>query len=213
MSSKYIEGTLLTGRKGLLNQYHIDMSEIDELERKLKQLQKQKKDVLLRNQKALLADKKQNSGQRVHGVVDTEESIKSQNKRYQLGNLSESAINYSIREYEEWETRTHHSRNNRAVMGDFQSIAKNSYKKEVQNLPKGTAHELQGTITEKGTVVVEDNPELIDNIAKSLNEQAKKRYMVRKQKLEKQNKVDINDGFVNDSNKRFNLKLKDELNK
>lgn len=61
--------------------------------------------------------------------------------------------------------------------------------------------------------MVEDNPELIDNIAKSLNEQAKKRYMVRKQKLEKQNKVDINDGFVNDSNKRFNLKLKDELNK
>lgn len=185
------------------------MNDLMEIEKKLKSLRKQKVEVSIRNKKAIIAEEKKNSERRVYSMADDGEDKARSNKSEPEDPIK--LANYSIREYKKWEAKTQNSRHNKSVMGDFQTIAKNSYKKEVDALPKDISHPLKGGITEDGKVQVEDNPELVEKMVNDLNERSKKRYMVRKQKLDKQNKINLDDGFINDKNKRFNAKLNSEF--
>ncbi|CDO94300.1 unnamed protein product [Kluyveromyces dobzhanskii CBS 2104] len=185
------------------------MSGLAEIENRLKTLRKQKVDVTLRNKKAVIAEEEKNSGRRVYSMADDGENTSKAQKSQEEDVVK--LAHYSIREYEKWEAKKLGSKEHRSTMGDFQTIARNSYKREVEALPASISHPLNVGITEKRKVQVEDNPELINSVVSTLNEQSKKKYMVRKHKLDKQNKVNIDDGFINNKNKRFNARLNNEF--
>lgn len=183
------------------------MTDMADIEGRLKKLKKLKVEVQLRNKKEVYKEEAKKEQRRVYSMSedDRDKNHKGSEER------ADKLLKYSIRDYENWAKITKEKEQNRSNTGDFQALAKASYRKDIRTISSNESRTLSGTITDEGKVIVEDDPALLNKLAKSLDEQAKKRYTVRKNKVGKHENPLINKGYINDKNRRFNKKLENQF--
>ncbi|CCD25871.2 Syf2p NDAI_0G00950 [Naumovozyma dairenensis CBS 421] len=201
--------------------------ELDVYEENLKALKRSVLDIITENRKRAdqeVKEKSQSSKPKVYDIKAVEDDDNHHTDYDGLGDFSNEEekrkfklMNYTIREYEEWDKQQKDKQRKRVDGSDLTELATFTYEKELSKLNsklENISHEQKhqiGVNTRNGKLNVKDEERLLNNLVNNLNETAKKRYMVRKKKLQSKASSDIAGNYFKDKNKQFNEKLEREL--
>ncbi|CEP60314.1 Syf2p LALA0_S01e07866g [Lachancea lanzarotensis] len=130
--------------------------------------------------------------------------------------LPDRGWDISMQDYERWEDRE--NRKKRTDSGQYRDLAKATYDKQVQKIAHrfedhGASNKIMKqrarNFNSKGKIVIEDNQQLVNELAQDLEKNASQRYAKTRKKLERRNGGETfsSTGFVNEKNKQFNEKL------
>ncbi|SCU94902.1 LAME_0F09868g1_1 [Lachancea meyersii CBS 8951] len=200
---------------------------VDKYASRLKNLKRQRVNLAVKNRKEVNGEEKLRQRTQKPAVysmneedVDAGEAVEA-TKAAELGSGSNGQLfAYSISEYEQWEDRE--QRKKGTDSGQYRDLAKATYNKEVQQIVSRLndsgkkVDKRTATLNTKGKIVVDDNPELVSELAGLLERNTKERYAKTQKKLGRRNATETpatststttSTGFVNEKNKQFNEKL------
>ncbi|EDO15928.1 hypothetical protein Kpol_480p15 [Vanderwaltozyma polyspora DSM 70294] len=192
--------------------------EIKEALEEFKRLKRKAVDILIENRKLLDANTrelKKNSKPKTYSMEELAED-----DTVNTGTVDEAdrLLNYSIREYEEWEKKQGRHKENvhvtKSSVNSTAQIAKFTYDKQIKKLQKQkSTNDNRGKISKirkdpkTGKIVVNDSKQLIKQLAEDLNQTTKERYDRTNQKRQKNSDQNENYSYINEKNKEFNDKL------
>ncbi|CAR27937.1 hypothetical protein ZYGR_0N04240 [Zygosaccharomyces rouxii] len=190
--------------------------DLDQFIKDFNALKKKSWEISVENRKLVNAESKELAAgrkPRVYQLEAPEPSLPTQDDKH--GN---QLMNYTIQQYEEWNSRQRDQTNKRDS-GNLQDMAKYTYDKELNKLHKDTM--LQNRYTNGGSIqkmnrnpktgklTIKDDDQLVKKLAKDMDKTATERYEARRREMERSNVQNASSGggYINEKNKQFNEKL------
>ncbi|SCU83930.1 LAFA_0D06832g1_1 [Lachancea sp. 'fantastica'] len=192
--------------------------DVDKYALRLKNLKRKRVSLAVKNRKEVNREDELSQKSQKPAVYSLNEDKNSDGKGEsgrEKGDAHDRRWDYSMRDYEQWDDRE--NRKKRTDFGQYRDLAKATYDKEVQRIAhRFDDHHSSNKVgkqtrnfNSKGKIVIEDNLQLVSDLAESLEKDANQRYAKTQKKLERRNGTETSSstGFVNEKNKQFNEKL------
>ncbi|AMD19843.1 HCL308Cp [Eremothecium sinecaudum] len=189
---------------------------LEEIQERLKKLKKERVKLSIANRKEIVKEEKLKSSDGKPQVYSMDYQPEG-SKDIEDETHSSRLLNYNISEYEKWEAKEKSKRKfmDGADASDVAYLTYNNGLKQLQKserLPKGKV--TKGMISQSGKLLLKDDKDLVDNLADTLENSSRERYLKRKKKMEsKAGKSTVLDQAINEKNKQFNDKLASQFKK
>ncbi|SCV06058.1 LANO_0H21176g1_1 [Lachancea nothofagi CBS 11611] len=187
---------------------------VDKYASKLKNLKRKRINLTVKNRKEMNKEEKLNSINRKPAVYsmneEPEEGGSGSADKKEHEDQKTKLFGYSIRDYEQWQNRE--DRKVKMDSSQYRDLAKSTYDKEVQRMVQKEKHhnrieKQRFKVNSRGKLEVKDDPNLVNELAESLNQTASERFLRTRKKIDRQTTSESSSGFVNVKNKQFNDKL------
>lgn len=196
------------------------MMNLEDYNEKLKLLKKSVQDIKIRNRNLLkqeAEEKEKGLKPRVYSMHDDEDDSDEKRSSDEQSDMRTNLFQYTVQDFIDWEKRQQRKKKNKLESKSgmrLQHLAKNTYDKELQNLPrpefKMKAKETQFRINkDSGKVDIKDNKELVQRLSQNLKETAKQRYDSNRKIANDKEHTSLS-GSINAKNLQFNKSLDDD---
>ncbi|AET37485.1 Syf2p Ecym_1239 [Eremothecium cymbalariae DBVPG len=183
--------------------------DIDDISSRLRRLKSKRVDISIKNRKEIVSEEVLQVGRSKPEVYSINDEGAAVNEVQSTSNTERrKLLNYSLIDYEKWDEKEKQANFDGTYSGD---IAYSTYKNEIKQLRKGGLTKgkiTKGRISESGKVAIEDEKELVNKLAQTLEKTSRERFLREKKRLDghKANTSELGN-FVNEKNRHFNEKL------
>lgn len=189
--------------------------EFEELEERFKNLKRKSMEIAIQIRK--VADKEAKDEltrgkPKVYRMDDTGKDISGQEDNPAAHRMK--LMNYSIREYEEWDKKQKAKEVKRGG-ANVQELAKYSYEKDLSKKKQDLKDRVTKVYRDPKSqrLQIKDDEKLVSQLASDLKRTTQERFLARKKEMEREDARATPGGYINKKNKQFNQKLDRQMEK